>query len=164
MATPSDAGPPPRTFRMRRIDRLNDALFRGLARLGVGPAWSLITRGRKTGQLRTTPVIPVSEGGRRWLVAPYGEVSWVHNARAAGEVQLSRGRTRRTYTVRQVSAKEAGPVLQRYVRIASATRPYFAAPVDAPVAAFIAEADRHPVFELTPVTDDPAAASRDETG
>ena len=164
MASPSDAGPPPPTFRMRRIDRLNDALFRGLARLGVGPAWSLITRGRKTGQLRTTPVIPVSEGGRRWLVAPYGEVSWVHNARAAGEVQLSRGRTRRTYTVRQVSAKEAGPVLQRYVRIASATRSYFAAPVDALVAAFIAEADRHPVFELTPVSDDPAAASRDETG
>jgi hypothetical protein len=51
MASPSDAGPPLPTFRMRRIDRLNDALFRGLARLGIGPAWSLITRGRRTGQL-----------------------------------------------------------------------------------------------------------------
>ena len=163
MASPSEAGPPLPTFRMRRIDRLNDALFRGLARLGIGPAWSLITRGRRTGQLRKTPVIPITEGGRRWLVAPYGEVSWVHNARAAGQVQLSRGRTRRTYTVRQVSAEEAGPVLQRYVRIASAARPYFAASVDAPVAAFVAEADRHPVFELTAVSDDPAAASRDET-
>jgi deazaflavin-dependent oxidoreductase (nitroreductase family) len=148
---------------MRRIDRLNDALFRGLAGLGVGPAWSLITRGRRTGKLRTTPVIPISEGGRQWLVAPYGEVSWVHNARAAGQVQLSRGRMRRTHTIRQASAAKAGPVLQRYIRIASAARPYFAAPVDGPVEAFVAEADRHPVFELTPVSDDPAAASRHKT-
>jgi deazaflavin-dependent oxidoreductase (nitroreductase family) len=164
LASSSDAGPPLPTFRMRRIDRLNDALFRGLARLGVGSAWSLITRGRRTGQLRSTPVIPIIEGRRQWLVAPYGEVSWVHNARAAGEVQLSRGPTSRTYTVRQVSAEEAGPVLQRYVRIASAARPYFAAPVDAPVAAFVADADRHLVFELTPISDDPAAASPHETG
>jgi hypothetical protein len=83
------------------------------------------------------------------------EVAWVHNTRAAGQVQLSRGRTRRTYTVRQVSADEAGPVLQQYVQIANAARGYFAASVDAPVAAFAAEADQHPVFELTPVEDFP---------
>ena len=62
---------------MRRIDRLGDAVFRGLTRLGIGPAWTLTTRGRRTGELRQTPVIPISHGGRRWLVAPYGEVSWV---------------------------------------------------------------------------------------
>jgi F420H(2)-dependent quinone reductase len=71
---------------MRRIDRLGDAVFRGLTRLGIGPAWTLTTRGRRTGELRQMPVIPISHGGRRWLVAPYGEVSWVHNARAAGQV------------------------------------------------------------------------------
>ena len=130
---------------MRLIDRLGDAVFRGLTRLGIGPAWTLTTRGRRTGELRHTPVIPISHGGRRWLVAPSGEGSWVHNARAAGQVELSR-----SGSIRQASAQEAGPILKQYVRIASATRPYFAASTDSPVAAFVAEADRHPVFELIP--------------
>ena len=41
-------------------------------------------------------------------------------------------------------------MLKKYVKIASATRPYFAATKDSPVEAFTAEADRHPVFELIP--------------
>src|SRR6266700_4213827 len=45
-------------------------------------------------------------------------------------------------------------VLERYVGIATATRPYFQAAKDASVEDFIAEADRHPVFELTPLTRD----------
>ena len=44
-----------------------------------------------------------------------------------------------------------GPVLKRSIRIAPATRAYFRADEDSAVADFIAEADRHPVFELTPV-------------
>jgi deazaflavin-dependent oxidoreductase (nitroreductase family) len=150
----SDVVNPVRVLRMRWIDRVGDALFRGLTRLGLGPAWTLTTRGRRTGQLRRTPVIPISHRSRKWLVAPYGEVSWVRNARADGQVQLSRGRIARTYAIRHATAEEAGPVLQRYIQVASATRPYFAASVDAPVSAFIAEADRHPLFELTPVNDD----------
>ncbi len=138
-------------MRMRRIDHIGDMLFRGLARLGIGPAWSLTTRGRRTGRLRTVPVIPVHSGGGQWLVSPYGKVGWVLNARAAGQVQLSRGRTTRICRVREVAPAEAGPVLKRYLRIASATRPYFTASVDAPVGAFVAEAHRHPVFALTPI-------------
>ena len=64
----------------------------------------------------------VKHDGRRWLVAPCGPVSWVHNARAAGRVTLRRLDTRQ-YTVREVSIQEAGPVLKRYVRIVTATRP-----------------------------------------
>ena len=45
-----------------------------------------------------------------------------------------------------------------------ATRPYFQASKDSPVADFIAEADRHPVFALTPLGEasagDTAQASR----
>ncbi|MGI8701889.1 MAG: nitroreductase family deazaflavin-dependent oxidoreductase [Nocardioidaceae bacterium] len=149
MAPPPEGTPQVRTFRMRRIDRIGDALFRGLARLGIGPAWSLTTRGRRTGLPRIVPVIPVDSGGQQWLVAPYGEVDWVRNARVAGQVQLSRGRITRICRVREASPAEAGPVLKRYVRIATATRPYFAAPPGAPVAAFVAEAGRHPVFALT---------------
>ncbi|MDQ3577437.1 MAG: nitroreductase family deazaflavin-dependent oxidoreductase [Actinomycetota bacterium] len=149
-----------RTLRMRRIDHIGDTLFRGLARLGIGPAWSLTTRGRRTGRLRTVPVIPVHSGGRQWLVSPYGKVGWVLNARAAGQVQLRRGRSTRICQVREVAPAEAGPVLKRYLRIASATRPYFTASVDAPVAAFVAEAHRHPVFALTPIEQRTRQASK----
>ncbi len=128
MAPPPEGTPQERTLRMRRIDRVGDALFRGLARLGIGPAWSLTTRGRRTGLPCTVPVIPVDSGGQQWLVAPYGEVDWVRNALAAGQVQLSRGRITRICRVREASPAEAGPVLKRYVGIATATRPYFAAP------------------------------------
>jgi hypothetical protein len=87
--------------------------------------------------------------GRRWLVAPYGAVSWVHNARAAGKVSLTRRRDTRIYELGEVSPPKAGPVLKRYVAIAGATRRYFQADQHAPVERFVAEAEHHPVFELT---------------
>ena len=49
----------------------------------------LTVRGRKSGLPRTTPVNLIEYQGRRWLVAPYGEVAWVRNVRAAGEVELA---------------------------------------------------------------------------
>jgi hypothetical protein len=73
---------------------------------------------------------------------------------AAGRVTLRRRGDRQTYAIHEVPAPQAGPVLKRYVAIATATRPYFQADKDAPVEDFVAEADRHPVFELTPVTRD----------
>ena len=48
-----------REYRKSRGDRAGDALFSILARAGIGPAHLLTTRGRKTGRLRTTPVILV---------------------------------------------------------------------------------------------------------
>ncbi|MGD9705189.1 MAG: nitroreductase family deazaflavin-dependent oxidoreductase [Acidimicrobiia bacterium] len=138
---------------MRRIDRVGDAVFRGLARIGVGPASLLTTKGRRTGRSRITPVIPVQQADRRWLVAPYGEVAWVLNARAAGQVSLRRGRRSDTYRIREITAAEAGPILKHYVAVASATRPYFLAGTAAPTSEFIAEAHLHPVFELTAVDD-----------
>ena len=130
------------------LDRVGDAAFRGLARLGVGPASLLTTTGRRTGQSRRTPVIPVRQGGRLWLVAPYGAVSWVLNARATGQVELRQGRHADSYTIREAPASEAGPVLKQCVEVASATRPYFLSDRSAPVSAFVAEAHLHPVFEL----------------
>jgi hypothetical protein len=38
--------------------------------------------------------------------------------------------------------------------VATTTRKYFQADKDAPVEQFVAEADRHPVFELTPTDPD----------
>jgi deazaflavin-dependent oxidoreductase (nitroreductase family) len=143
---------PAREFHRSGSDRIGDAIFRVLARTGVGPAHLLTIRGRKSGRPRTNPVVLVKQNNQQWLVAPYGAVSWVLNARSAGEITLRRGRHSQSYTVRELPPAEAGPVLQRYVGIAPATRPYFQASKDSPVAEFIAEADRHPVFELTPAS------------
>lgn len=133
---------------------VGNAIVSLLARAGLGPIHLLTVVGRKAGRPYTLPVVPVDQDGRRWLVAPYGAVAWVHNARAAGRVSLRYGRATRHYAIREVAAGEAGPVLKRYVAVAGKTRAYFSATKDSPVADFIAEAGRHPVFELTPVSDD----------
>lgn len=143
-----------RQYAPGRLHRIENTVMTALTRAGVVPhSYVLTTRGRRTGRPRHNPVLVVEHDDRRWLVAPYGAVGWVHNARVAGRVRLTRRRTGRDYLVREASAVEAGPVLQRYIQIASATREHFAATRDDPVERFVAEAERHPVFELLdPVT------------
>jgi deazaflavin-dependent oxidoreductase (nitroreductase family) len=142
---------PARQYHPGRGRHVENIIMSALVRAGLVPrSYLLMTQGRKTGRPRTNPVVPVEHDGRRWLVAPYGTVSWVHNARATGRVSLARRRDTRNYTIREVPAEEAGPVLKQYICIARTTRPYFRATKDSPVQDFAAEADRHPVFELTP--------------
>ena len=146
---------PARQYRPGRGRHVENTIMSALVRTGLVPrSYLLTTRGRKTGQPRTNPVVPVEHDGRRWLVAPYGPVSRVHNARATGRVRLARRRDTRDYTIREVSAEEAGPVLKRYVRIAPSARGYFQANKDSPMEEFVAEADHHPVFELIPIGED----------
>lgn len=128
---------------------VENTIMSALVWAGLVPrSYLLTTRGRKTGRPRTNPVVPVGHRGRRWLVAPYGAVSWVHNARAAGRVTLTRRRDTREYAIQEAAPEEAGPILKRYVCIATVTRRYFLATKDSPLEDFVAEADRHPVFEL----------------
>jgi F420H(2)-dependent quinone reductase len=141
--------------------RAGNAFVSVLARAGVGPIQLLTTRGSKSGRQHTIPVVPVDYDGKRWLVAPYGAVTWVHNVRSSGKVTLRYGRTSQEYATREVPAEEAGPVLERYLAIATKTRAHFEATQDSPVEDFIAEADRHPVFELIA---DPAPRRRDRAG
>ena len=131
--------------------RLGNAFVSLLARAGIGPIHLLTVPGRRTGRPHTVPVVLVAQDDRRWLVAPYGAVSWVHNARAAGRVSLRRGAEAGDYAVREARPDEAGPVLKRYVAVAGRTRASFQAGQDAPVTQFVAEAHRHPVFELIPL-------------
>jgi deazaflavin-dependent oxidoreductase (nitroreductase family) len=107
----------------------------------------LTVPGRRSGRPRSTPVTLI-EDGERWLVAPYGEVGWVRNARAAGEVTLARrGRTERL-KIEAATPEQAAPVLKRYLRMALVVRPFFDVRPDSPLQDFAAEADRHPVFRL----------------
>ena len=74
------------------------------AGLPVGPNALMTIRGRKSGQPRTAGIAVIEVGGRRWIWAPWGDVNWVRNLRAAGRATLTRGgRTE------EVSATELGP-------------------------------------------------------
>jgi len=121
-----------------------------LPRLGLGPArtYLLTVTGRRSGTPRSTPVTLVEEGGRRWLVSPYGEVAWVRNLRATGRATLSRCGHTVEIAVREVGADEAAPVLKMYVTRVPITRPYFDVTPESDLAAFRAEAPRHPVFAI----------------
>jgi deazaflavin-dependent oxidoreductase (nitroreductase family) len=59
----------------------------------LGPNGLITIRGRKSGLARTTPVAIIEASGRRWVWAPWGEVQWVRNLRAAGRATVTvRGR------------------------------------------------------------------------
>jgi deazaflavin-dependent oxidoreductase (nitroreductase family) len=134
--------------------RANTMLTRVLGK-GRGPSFMrlLIVRGRTTGTIRTTPVVPVRDGDRTWVVSPFGEVGWVRNARAAGRIELHRGDEHTTYAVREVDAHEAVPVLRRYLSMPSRffVRRHVDVTTKSTDDAIAAEAERLPVFELTPV-------------
>jgi deazaflavin-dependent oxidoreductase (nitroreductase family) len=132
------------------VRRLVNTLETARIRLGIAPRhrYLLTVAGRSTGIPHTTPVGLVEHGSERWLVAPYGEVSWVRNARAAGRVWLERGRRREQFAIGAASPAEAGPVLREYLRLEPITGPFFDAAPEAPVSAFIAESPGHPVFRL----------------
>lgn len=139
-----------RAYRPTRWRRAVNALVRALLEIGapIPHAYLLTVRGRTTGRCYTLPVMLVERGARRWLVAPYGDVNWVRNARAAGQVTLRRGRHRETVRVQEVLPEEAGAILREYLHQAPVVRPYFDASPNDPVDAFVAEASRHPVFRI----------------
>lgn len=124
--------------------------MRPLARFGLAGrhTYILTVRGRKTGRNHSIPVILI-EGEARWLVAPYGDVGWVRNARAAGEVELTRARRSERFTIDELDSEAAAPVLQQYLRRVPVVRPFFDVSPNSPLAQFEAEAPSHPVFRLT---------------
>ncbi len=131
-----------RTYRLSAWRRVANLLVRALLRIGIGPrhTYLLTARGRKSDRTHSTPVTLVEEDGLRWLVAPYGEVAWVRNVRAAGEDLriASPGGHARAQALHQ-----RGPDHPPYFDL---TRVF-----DSTV--FAAEASRHPVFRIAPTTE-----------
>jgi deazaflavin-dependent oxidoreductase (nitroreductase family) len=62
--------------------------------------------GRTSGLPRTTPVAIIQHEGRRWIWAPWGEVHWVRNLRAAGRATITY--RRRTEDVTATELDRAG--------------------------------------------------------
>jgi deazaflavin-dependent oxidoreductase (nitroreductase family) len=144
----------------RRV-RLFSPILKLLLAAGVPLGFNrLVTiRGRKSGLPRTTPIAVIEVSGRRWMWAPWGEVHWVRNLRAAGRATITvRGRkeevtaaeldpTQRVGFFRDV----AGPVARGipfgvwFIRIIDGVD------LDRPLEA----ADGRPVFELHPADRQP---------
>jgi deazaflavin-dependent oxidoreductase (nitroreductase family) len=140
----------PKPYRRSYWRRGLNAVVRPLAKLGLtGPRTHLLTvPGRRSGKPWSTPVSVVRLGDERWLVAPYGERNWVKNTRAAGSVELRRGRSRERVAVEELGPSAAVPVLQEYYRRTRVTRPFFAVGLDSSDEEWLVEAPRHPAFRL----------------
>jgi deazaflavin-dependent oxidoreductase (nitroreductase family) len=130
-----------------------NAFLKSLIRLGVpaGNTVVLTVPGRKTGEPRSTPITLQVEGGHRYALAPYGEVAWVQNVRAAGGRARLKGRGgEQTVRLQEVKPAEAAPLLKKYMESFGRVQPYFEAKPGDPVERFAAEAEKHPVFEVVP--------------
>ena len=132
-------------------------LVRRLLRVGVpmGPNVLLTIRGRRSGRPRTVPVALMESQGRRYVFATFGEVDWVRNLREAGTAVLRRGRHEDAVVAVELTPEEAALVMS------DALAPFLDSPVaasllgrwyqlsaDSSPADYLAEARRHPVFEL----------------
>jgi len=76
----------------------------------------LQVRGRKTGQLRETPVNLLTHDGQRYLVAPRGVTEWVRNLRVAGEGTLRVGRRAEWFQATEVPDGDKAEILRAYLR------------------------------------------------
>jgi deazaflavin-dependent oxidoreductase (nitroreductase family) len=144
-----------RQYRVGFGTRVINRVFSALTRLGFGARYRrvLTVAGRQSGVPRSTPVDVMFVDGSQWLVAPYGEVNWVRNVRAATEVTLRRGRTERRWRAVEVHGMDAVPAIRAYIRSVRVTRPYWEVGADAPDVEVAALTERHPVFRLVPLDD-----------
>jgi deazaflavin-dependent oxidoreductase (nitroreductase family) len=117
------------------------------SRLGMGRSETLTTIGRRSGESREVPVSPIEVDGREYLVAPYGAVSWVENARANPSVTLRHGSTSRRRVLIEVT-EGAAHVVKAYWDREKFPRPYMDVPGGAEVPDFAEVAERFPVFRV----------------
>lgn len=78
-----------------------------VAGLPMGPNVLVTIRGRISGLPRTTPLTIVEMEGRRWLMAPFGDVNWVRNLRTAGHATIAVRRGDEDVTAVELGPTEA---------------------------------------------------------
>ena len=141
-----------KTYRLTQAQRAANSVFQAMTRLGIGANYRQIlsVQGRRSGELRSTPVDVMDVGGDQWLVAPYGISNWVRNVRASGEVSLTRRHHTAKYRAEEVTGAAAVPVLRTYIRKVRVTRPYFDVTAESSQEDLLTSVLTHPVFRLTP--------------
>ncbi len=139
------------------------AIRRGIA----GPNVLLTVRGRRSGRSRTTPVAMLELGDTCYLQASFGDVDWVRNLRASGEARVARGHWSETCRAIELPPETAGRLMRtalapfhRSRLVGAILGPIIRPPVavmyryrlriDDTPEEYVAEARRHPLFELHP--------------
>lgn len=110
----------------------------------MGPNVLVTVRGRKTGRPRSTPLMIFEDSGKRWLVAPYGEVNWVLNLRAAGRATITRRRRREDVAAVELGPTEAVEIFRDVLGPYARRMRFGSGSFDDPVEA----AKGRPIFEL----------------
>jgi deazaflavin-dependent oxidoreductase (nitroreductase family) len=168
---PWSARPDLRERIARRSFRLVNPLARRMIPAGVptgAPNILLMVRGRRSGIERTTPVAMLDFDGHSYVQASYGATGWARNLRAAGEATViyPGGRRCPVHAI-EVPSDEAAAILRRVLepyRQLNFVRRLLGSRVRPPVALlrryririddtpqdYLAEARRHPLFELRP--------------
>ncbi len=168
---PSSARPDVRDRIARRFFRLVNPLARGMILAGVptgAPNILLIVLGRRSGLERTMPVAMLDLDGHSYVQATYGAGGWARNLQAAGEATVIQpgGRRSPVHAI-EVPSDEAAAILQRVLEpyrqwhllrrlLGSRVRPPVALlrryrmRIDDTPQDYLAEARRHPLFELRP--------------
>ncbi|HEY4455791.1 MAG TPA: nitroreductase family deazaflavin-dependent oxidoreductase [Pseudonocardiaceae bacterium] len=90
----------------------------GMTKMGVSILGSrvLSVRGRKTGELRSTPVNLLTIDGVQYLVAPRGHTQWVRNLRVAGTGELRVGRRVEVFTPTELADEDKPAILRAYLK------------------------------------------------
>ena len=110
---------------------------------------ALEVRGRRSGRLRSFPVVVADCGGERYLVAMLGEgANWAANVRAAdGEAVLHHGR-REAVRLVEVDPEDRAPILQRYLELAPGARAHIPVDPEGALVEFERIAAHYPVFRI----------------
>lgn len=134
-------------------ERFFNRLFGFLVGLGLGFSYNYLleVRGRKTGNIYSTPINLLELNGKKYLVAPRGRTQWVRNAEAAGEVTLKKGSKRQKFRLRPIADAEKSAILKAYLdTFRREVQRYFPIPAGSPQESFAALAGSYPAFELLP--------------
>jgi hypothetical protein len=121
----------------------------------MGPVHLLAVPGRTSGELRSTPVSPITYDGTRWLVAAFDTADSVKNLRASAWGLLTKGTRVERITTTEVPLQQQVAVLREYVRQPFAQQSgAFRLSPDAPFEAVAAATEQHPIFKI--ITAEPA--------
>ena len=169
--------PPARTDPRERLARRFFGMVNPITRwmmtvgLPTGSRNILLTvRGRRSGTPRTTPLSILELEGRTFVQASYSEDGWVRNLRAAGQATLTDHGRRIAVQAVELPPDEAAAIIRRALepyRRSQLLRALLGPRVRPPVAVlrwvrirvdespeeYLAEARRHPRFELRPVAE-----------
>ena len=168
---PSQSRPDLRERVAARFLRLVNPLARRLITAGMptgAPNILLTVRGRRSGKPRTVPVSLLELDGRRFVQASYGVAGWAVNLRAAGKATITDHGGSVPVQAIQLPPEQAAAILRRALEpyrqsrllralLGSRWRPpvallrHYRIRVDDTPEDYLAEAQRHPLFELRPM-------------